>query len=116
MRASTATIGLMLAAGCLFLGPAHAQDAMAGKQGSTDEARGPPTDRIVPKRGHGETVTPKRPRTTPTAETKPPYSQQPKHLTSAPVSCIEACRAACAGPKKGASACGPAYQSCVAAC
>jgi hypothetical protein len=112
---SIATIALTLAAVCLFSGHANALDSTAGKTGTMDEAQGTPPNKIIPKR-HGPTVTPKTPKVTPTAATSTPYSKQLKSLTKAPISCIESCRAACAGPKKGKSACGPAYDSCVAEC
>ena len=72
---------------------------------------------IIPK-GHGATITPKRPRTTPVSATRTPYSSQPKSLTKAPVSCTAACLAECPGPggKPRKSACGPVYNACVAAC
>ena len=108
-------MGLMLAAALLFAADASALDSTAGKAGMPDEAQGPAMNKINPKR-HDPTITPKRPKTTPTAAASTPYSKQPHSLTRAPVSCIESCRAACSGQKKGSSSCGPAYQSCVAAC
>jgi len=130
---SNAAMGFALAAACVVCGPANAQHqaidagflstsdfdkpvpATAGRTATTNEAQGPTVNKINPKR-HGPTLTPKTPKTTPAVATGSAYSKQPKSSSKAPVSCTEACRAACSGPKKSKSACGPGYDSCVAAC
>jgi hypothetical protein len=135
MTVTSAALGMAMAAVFLLAGHASAQDSTsrtrllliqdrgtppvpetAGKTGKMDEEKiAPRPNKIIPKKT--STVTPKTPKTTPTAAaTETAYSKQPKSLTKAPISCIEACRANCAGPKKGKSACGPVYDSCVAAC
>ena len=111
MRISIAAIAFTLATACLFCGSVGAQDATGGK---VTKAQGTPPNVITPKR-HDPTLTPK-PKTTPTSASGTPYSKQPQSLSKAHVSCTESCRAACSGPKKSKSACGPAYDSCVAAC
>jgi len=133
MKMSNAAMGLALAAACVVSGHASAWDhaidagflstsdfdkpvpATAGKTATTNEAQGPSGNKINPKR-HDPTLTPKTPKTTPAVATASAYSKQPKSLSKAHVSCTEACRAACSGPKKSKSACGPGYDSCVAAC
>jgi len=123
MKLWTVIIGLSLAAACVTAAHANATESTAGKTVTVDEAQGPSHNRITPKRHPStpttrqepSTMTPKHTRTA-TAATSAPHSSRPGSLGKAPISCLEACRAQCEGPKKGKSACGPVYQACIAAC